>query len=186
MYRSTLSQRRRMATGALPETIEHAASENFRLVVLDCPLESWNDEGVRELFGDLVALKRLGFGALYRDKVLPVDTTDFVGRHYLSCLEGPEGLRVVAGFRSVDFERCRLFNLPFPALSLARAANAPLHADVVRRFVEEDTRVSYIGSWTIHPTVCGNQALRACLREHFVLGSILFHREAGIEKLILG
>jgi len=186
MYRSTLSQRRSVATGAPLETIEHAAPENLRLVVLDCPLESWDDEGVRELFGDLVALKKLGFGASYRDKVLPVDTTDFVGRHYLSCIEGPQGLQVVAGFRAVDFERCRLFNLPFPALCLARAANAPLHAEAVRRFVEQDAAVSYIGSWTIHPGAYANQRLRAALRDHFVLGGILFHRESGVERLILG
>ena len=163
MYRSTLSQRRSVATGAPPENIEHVAPENLRLVVLDCPLESWDDEGVRELFGDLVTLKKLGFGASYRDKVLPVDTTDFVGRHYLSCIEGPQGLQVVAGFRAVDFERCRLFNLPFPALCLARAANAPMHAEAVRRFVEQDAAVSYIGSWTIHPGAYANQRLRAPL-----------------------
>src|SRR5262245_12818134 len=151
MYRSTLSQRRSVATGAPPETIEHAAPENLRLVVLDCPLERWDDEGVRELFGDLVALKKLGFGASYRDKVLPVDTTDFVGRHYLSCIEGPQGLQVVAGFRAVDFERCRLFNLPFPALCLARAATAPLHADAVRRCVEPYDAARYCGQWYCDP-----------------------------------
>src|SRR5262249_14930267 len=119
-------------------------------------------------------------------KVLPVDTTDFVGRHYLSCIEGPQGLQVVAGFRTVDFPRCRLFNLPFPALSLARTANAPLHAEAVRQFVDQGPAVSYIGSWTIHPGAYANQRLRASLREHFVLGSILFHREAGVERLVLG
>jgi len=160
--------------------------EDLRLVVLDCPLESWNDGSVRELFGDLIALKKLGFGTLYRDKVLPVDTTDFVGRHYLSCIEGPEGLHVLAGFRTVDRERCRSFNLPFPALSLARAVNAPLHAAAVEQFVEQDPAVSYVGSWTIHPSVCSNKGLRESLREHFVLGSILFHREAGVERLMLG
>src|SRR5262249_31040118 len=186
MYRSTLSQRRSVATGAPPETIEHAAPEELRLVVLDCPLESWDDEGVRKLFGDLIALKKLGFGASYHDKVLPVDTTDFVGRHYLSCIEGSQGLQVVASFRTIHLERCRLFSLPFPALSLARSANAPLHTEAVRRFVEEDAAVSYIGSWMIHPAAYGNQRLRASLRDHFVFGSILFHSEAGVGRLVLG
>lgn len=92
--------------------------------MLDCPLEGWGDARGK-LFSDLVTLKKLGFGASYRDKVLPVDTTDFVGRHYLSCIDGPKGLQVIAGFRSVDFKQCQLFNLPFPALSLACSASVP-------------------------------------------------------------
>jgi hypothetical protein len=56
----------------------------------------------------------------------------------------------------------------------------------VRQFVDQGPAVSYIGSWTIHPGAYANQRLRASLREHFVLGSILFHREAGVERLILG
>ena len=186
MYRSTLLERRRATASAPLETIEHATPEDLRLVVLDCPLEGWDDASVRKLFGDLVTLKKLGFGASYRDKVLPVDTTDFVGRHYLSCIEEPRGLQVVAGFRTVDLKRCQLFNLPFPALSLAHSASAPLHAEAVRRFIEQDATVSYVGSWTIHPGVNSNQSLRASLRDHFVLGSILFHREVGVERLILG
>jgi len=186
MSRTALSAYRIVEKSTPLETFERAAPEDIRLAVLDCPLEGWNDQSVRGLFGDLVALKKVGFGALYHSKVLPVDTTDFVGRHYLSCIEGLHGLRVVAGFRTVDLDRCRTFNLPFPALSLALAADAPRHAEAVRRFVGEHTAVGYIGSWTIHPSLCGNQAVRASLRDHFVLGSILFNLAAGIERLILG
>jgi hypothetical protein len=186
MYHSTLLERHSVETSAPPKSFEHARPEDLRLVVLDCPLEGWDDASVGKLFSDLVALKKLGFGASYRDKVLPVDTTDFVGRHYLSCIDGPKGLQVIAGFRSVDFKRCRSFNLPFPALSLACSASAPLHVEAVRRFVERDAAVSYVGSWTIHPGAHSNQRLRALLRDHFVLGSILFHREVGVERFILG
>src|SRR5262245_53524272 len=168
------------------QTIECAQPKHLQLVTVDCPLQSWSDERVRNLFGELVALKLLGFGANYSANVLPVDTTDFIGRHYLSCLDTDHGLQVVAGFRALDLERCRLFNLLFPAESLARAANAPLHAEAVTEFVEQDDAVSYIGSWTIHPAVQRNPLLRAALRDHFALGSILFHREVGLRRLILG
>src|SRR5262245_38874664 len=117
MDRSTLSECDSVVAGVVPEIIVRAVPEDLRLVVLDCPLESWDNEHVRELFGNLVALKKLGFSAFYPNKVLPVDTTDFVGRHYLSCIQGRQGFQVVAGFRAVDLERCRYFNLPFPALS---------------------------------------------------------------------
>jgi hypothetical protein len=166
--------------------IECAAPEDLRMVILECPLDNWADPDVRNLFGDLVELKMLGFGANYSAKVLPVDTTDFIGRHFLSCLETPHGLRPVAGFRAIDVERCRAFNQPFPAESLVRAAKAPRHVEAVRDYVERAGPVSYIGSWTVHPAVRRNPCLRAALRDHFVLGGILMHREVEVENIILG
>jgi hypothetical protein len=166
--------------------LEQAAPEDLRVVILECPLDSWQDQDVRTLFSDLVDLKMRGFGAQYSAKVLPVDTTDFIGRHFLSCLETPRGLRPIAGFRAVDLERCQSFNQPFPAESLARAAKAPRHAEAVRRYVEHGRPVSYIGSWTVHPAVRCNPRLRAALREHFALGGVLLHHEVGMHRIILG
>src|SRR5262245_22203055 len=131
MNRATLPECRSVTAGLAAQVIERAAPEDLRLLVLDCPLQTWNDEGVRDLFGEVVALKKLGFSVFYRDNVLPVDTTDFVGRHYLSCIKVTHGFQVVAAFRAVDLERCRSFNLAFPALSLTAAANAPLHCEAV-------------------------------------------------------
>ncbi len=168
------------------QLIERAAPEDLRMVILECPLDNWHDQNVRDLFGELVDLKVAGFGAHYGAKVLPVDTTDFIGRHFLSCLETRHGLRPIAGFRAVDLDRCRSFNQPFPAESLARAANASRHAEAVRAYVERDASVGYIGSWTVHPAVRRNPRLRAALRDHFALGGILLHREVGVRRIILG
>ena len=40
-------------------TIERAAPEDLRLVILECPLDNWADQSVRDLFGELVDLKML-------------------------------------------------------------------------------------------------------------------------------
>jgi len=168
------------------QMIERAAPEDLRLVILECPLDNWADPDVRDLFGALVDLKILGFGAHYSKKILPVDTTDFIGRHFLSCLETPHGLRPIAGFRAVDLERCRAFNQPFPAESLVRAAKASRHLEAVRSYVEAADSVGYIGSWTVHPAVRFNSRLRPTLRDHFALGGILMHREVDVENIILG
>jgi hypothetical protein len=168
------------------QMIERAVPEDLRMVILECPLDNWHVQNVRDLFGELVELKRLGFGAHYSAKVLPVDTTDFIGRHFLSCLETRDGLRPIAGFRAVDLERCRTFNQPFPAESLVRAAKAPRHVEAVRSYVERADSVSYIGSWTVHPAVRGNPRLRTALRDHFALGGILMHREVEVKNIILG
>ena len=166
--------------------IERAEPGDLRLFVVECPLWKWDDENVRELFGDLVGLKLLGFGAFHKAGVLPVDTTDFFGRHYLSCVDSGDGLHLLAAFRAVDLERCRAFNLPFAAESLARSAGAPLHVQAVSEFVGQGDPVAYIGSWTMHPAVRQNPVLREALREHFSLGAILFLREAGVPRIVVG
>jgi hypothetical protein len=181
-----LAGRGHVEDGSIDRLIEHASPEDLRLVVLECPIANWHDPDLRTLFGELVGLKLLGFGARYSASVLPVDTTDFVGRHVLSCLETADGLRPIAGFRMVDLDRCRAFALPFPAESLARAANAPRHAEAVSAYVAGGGPVGYIGSWTVHPATRCNPAIRTALKDHFALGGILLHHEVGVPRIVLG
>jgi hypothetical protein len=168
------------------QMIERASPKDLHLVVLECPIENWNNPTVRRLFNELVSLKMLGFSHHYRAKVLPVDTTDFIGHHVLTCLSGPDGLQPIAGFRAVDLHRCQSFNQSFPAESLARSANARRHTEAVRGYIERCDSVGYIGSWTVHPTVRRNRPLRAAIRDHFALGGILLHDTIGVERIILG
>jgi len=180
------ARHRRLRRRLPARLIERAKPEDLRLFIIECPLETWGDKNVRDLFGDLVGLKLLGFGAFHKAGVLPVDTTDFFGRHYLSCVDTGDGLHLLASFRAVDLARCRSFNLPFAAESLAHAAGSPLHAKTVSEFVQQGDPVAYIGSWTMHPEVRRNPPLRAALRDHFSLGAILFLREAGVPRIIVG
>jgi len=153
---------------------------------LDCPLERWSDLGVRAAFDETVHLKMLGFGEHYQGHVMPVDTTDFIGYHILTAVEGSDGFHLLAAFRAITYDRCRDFNLTFSAESLALQANARVHAAAVREFVEQDRRVGYLGSWTVHPSVRANPSLRTALREDFALGAVLAHQEAGIPRLVVG
>jgi hypothetical protein len=166
--------------------IESASAEHLRFVSLECPLERWGDPEVRAAFNEIVHLKMLGFGGQYAAHVMPVDTTDFIGAHVLTCVEGADGLHLVAAFRTISCDRCRDFNLTFSAESLALQASAREHAQAVREFVGEDGRVGYLGSWTAHPSARGNTALRAALRDDFALGSILLHEEHGIGRMMVG
>ena len=166
--------------------IERVSPERLRFITLDHPLERWSDREVRAAFDEMVHLKMLGFGRHYDAHVMPVDATDFVGCHVLSCVEGSDGLHLVAGFRAITCERCRSFNLTFSAESLALQADARAHAAAVREYVEQDSRVGYLGSWTAHPSVRANASLRAALRDDFALGAILAHQEAGIPRMVVG
>jgi len=166
--------------------VEGAPPGSLRFVTLDCPLERWNDPGVRAVFNEMVHLKMLGFGGQYAAHVLPVDTTDFIGYHVLTCVESADGLHVAAAFRTVTSDQCRSFNLTFSAESLALQAEAKAHATAVREFVGQDGRVGYLGSWTVHPSARANAALRAALRDDFALGAILAHRDTGVPKMVVG
>lgn len=166
--------------------IEDASPEQLRFITLDCPLERWSDQEVRGAFDETVHLKMLGFGGHYQTHVMPVDTTDFIGYHVLTGVEGSDGLHLAAAFRAITCDRCRDFNLTFSAESLALQANARTHAAAVREFVERDSRVGYLGSWTAHPSVRANPSLRTALRDDFALGAVLAHQEAGIPRLVVG
>ena len=173
--------------GEPPDTVvERASPGNLRFVTLECPLERWGDPDARAVFAEMVRLKVLGFGAQHVAGVMPVDTSDFIASHVLTCVAGNDGLHLVAAFRSISTERCREFNLTFSAESLAIAADAREHAAAVREFVGQDGRVGYLGSWTIHPSARDNQPLRAALRDDFSLGSVLAHEEAGIPRMVVG
>ena len=163
-----------------------AAPDGLRFVTLDCPLERWQDPDVRAAFAEMVRLKMLGFGAQHAAGIMPVDTSDFIASHVLTCVEASDGLHIISAFRSISTERCRAFNLTFSAESLAIAADAREHAAAVREFVGQDSRVGYLGSWTIHPSARDNAALRTALRDDFALGAILAHEEAGIPKMVVG
>jgi hypothetical protein len=166
--------------------IEATSPERLRFVTLDRPLARWSNQGLRTAFDETVHLKMLGFGAHYQAHVMPVDTTDFIGCHILTVVEGADGLHLLAAFRTITYDRCREFNLTFSAESLALQANARAHAAAVREFVERDSRVGYLGSWTVHPSARANPSLRTALREDFALGAVLAHQEAGIPRLVVG
>ena len=173
--------------GEAPDSVVQGASPgNLRFVTLDCPLERWRDPHVRAAFAEMVRLKMLGFGSAHAAGIMPVDTSDFIASHVLTCVEGNDGLHLVAAFRSISTERCREFNLTFSAESLAIAADAREHAAAVRELVARDGRVGYLGSWTIHPSARDNASLRAALRDDFALGAILAHEEAGIPRMVVG
>jgi len=173
--------------GEPPDSVvERASPESLRFVTLDCPLERWRDPDVRAAFAEMVRLKMLGFSAQHAAGIMPVDTSDFIASHVLTCVDWHDGLHIASAFRTISTERCREFNLTFSAESLAIAADAREHAAAVREFVGENGHVGYLGSWTIHPSARDNPSLRAALRDDFALGCVLAHEEAGLPRMVVG
>lgn len=172
-------------TGALAYA-RQARPDELRVVTVDGALRGWDDPAVRAWFNAAVGVKLLGFGRRYSSAVLPVDTTDFVATHVLSCLPYEGCLYPVAGYRIIDEPCCTAHCLPYPARTLALSANAPAHVRAVDSFLRTHSATAYLGSWTIHPELGGNAALRAALREHFAVGALLATVERGTTGWLVG
>ena len=161
--------------------------DNLRIVILNCPYDTWEEAQTRDLFGAMAALKLRGYRDDYAYGVLPLDTTDFVGCHYLLCEDRPDGLQPIMGCRMVSLDRCRVHRLPFPALTLAAMADAPRHAEAMRGIVERCERqgigIVYDGSWTIDPQT---RRERRLLHEIFTAMFVMVHDAYAIRETIAG
>src|SRR4051794_13077167 len=118
----------------LEEQMETVRPEYLKLAVINCPYDNWDNSSVRDLFCRIIGLKLAGYRGKHPYGALPLDTTDFVATHVaIGIDEGLQGFRPIMAYKTVTQERCKIHNLPFPALTLARASGGDAHA----RKVEE-------------------------------------------------
>jgi hypothetical protein len=161
--------------------------DDLRIVILNCPYDTWEGAETRELFGAMAALKLRGYRDDYAYGVLPLDTTDFVGCHYLLCEDRLGVLQPIMGCRMTSLERCRVHRLPFPALTLAEMVDARRHAEAIRAIMErcerQDIGIVYDGSWTIDPQTRRDRRL---LHEIFTAMFVMVHDAYAIRETIAG
>lgn len=163
--------------------------QRLKLVILDCAYDTIAEPATQQLLSRTVAVKILGYRASYPYGVLPVDATDFVGRHALVCEETGEGYRVLSATKSITLSRCREFNLPFPMLSLAKA-NQPEHIAYVEGHTAEASSkkidILYQFSWSADPEIrAKNRELATQLKE-VILAQLVFEAlEAAPSKVML-
>ena len=140
----------------------------LRVVVVDCPIETWREQETRDLFSQMVQLKIDGYGAEYSHRALPLDASDWFGTHILIVQEEPTP-KVVLGYKFASLARCEEFNQPFPGLSIPATSNAESHRARIQQILEasqkSDKSIGYVGSWTIHPQIRQNRVLAGLLRE---------------------
>src|SRR5262249_37783257 len=128
---------------------------SVQIVVLDNPFRIWSNPVVQDLFVKAIDLKIRGYGGIYPEGVIPVDTNEFVGTHVLVCRKRGKKLFPITGFRSISLQRCDQHFLAFPSLAIARNSGAPRHAEVVQSIMDRcrkgRIRLEYFGGWTIDP-----------------------------------
>ena len=132
--------------------MSHANEKKLKFVILDCPIDHWNDPVVKNLFQKLIDLKLKGYRSRYGSAVLPIETVDFIATHVLTCEETADGLVPLMGNRCITTERCKRFNMKFPLLSLVEECQSPVHVQAIEKFLHHTTKNSrYFGSWTGDP-----------------------------------
>jgi hypothetical protein len=165
--------------------------QDFQLVIIDSPYETWDDPLTESLFSKMVGLKRQGYNSRYPDGVLPVDTTDFLATHVLLCQKDPNDfLLPVMGYKTISLQKCRQYNLNFPGLSLVQNARMPLHSQVVENIIQrcelENRGLAYLGSWTVDPRYKSRSGPSENLRDAFLAFYSLLYREQNISEVVIG
>lgn len=154
----------------------------LRIVILDHAFHSWRDPEVQRYFRELVSLKLEGYGANYKDGVLPVDATDYFGTHMLVCEEEADGSpTVIGGYKLVSLSRCERYKTPFPPLSLLKAANRLEDLKRVEELIEEQKRVgrdiTYDSAWTMKPEIRNDRERNKFIRHLITVIATRMHQD---------
>jgi hypothetical protein len=164
--------------------------DQLQLVILDCPVDAWEEPGADQAFHRMVRLKLRGYASgEYPYGVIPVDATDFVGTHILFCRRDADGLTPLMGYKSITYGRCRTFGMKFPPLAIAEGAGSFAHQRDIRARMErwdaEPDALRYCSSYTIEPSMRRDRAFISGLKE--LLGGMQVHflRDMGTRDSML-
>jgi hypothetical protein len=177
-------------TKATDNSLRGLLMKGLRFVVLDNVFKNLESTEVRDLFGQVILLKKRGYEAEYKPGVLPVDTTDMITSHLMVCRDTKEGLIPIMAYRSTEEARCLEYNLPFSALALMRACKAPDHEKALSLFLEQSkfagVPVAYDSSLTMDPEARKDPELKKLLQELFIATHVHFHLNMGAPRVIAG
>lgn len=162
----------------------------LKIVVLECPYDTWDIAPTQELFGKMVSVKLAGYRARHPYGVMPVDVYDYVAIHQLVCMETSGGFQVLTGYKTISYERCKTHRVPFPMLSILGEGNAKPHEayvhSVINRCDATGGSLAYSGSWTIDPKLRGDRELIHTLRSVFEAMYVFCHRDYGFKEIVCG
>lgn len=160
----------------------------FKVVVLDCPYDTWSSTDTQYLFSEIINLKLSGYKSVHKEGSLPVDTYDFIATHILVCRDEGGKLKPVTGFKSVTSERCKRFNLPFPTVQLLAANSTPEHTEAVASIMRDCDQsgdvLAFDSSWTVDPDVRKSREAHHFLQELFISNVVHLHTSSSPHKLI--
>ena len=165
--------------------------KDIKIVVLDCPINHWEDPKVRSLFNEIIQFKLEGYWAEYPHDVIVTDTSDFIGTHLLACVEQDSVLKPIMGYKAVTVRRCEYFHQTFPALNCLK--NLVGHdldyarmLKVVNNCKNKGIDISYDSAWTASEEVRKNKELSKKIREITTTLAVFYHQNYSVPEWITG
>jgi hypothetical protein len=117
--------------------------KNFKIVILENPLTTWNLPKTRQIVNEIVSLKSEGYGRAFNDPllVIPLDVFEFVGNHILLYKND----KLIMGYKNVSYHDCLRMNLDFPLNGPIRTGGTDEHKKAYHDFFLEhaNKKISY-------------------------------------------
>ncbi len=125
----------------------------LQIVVIERPIDTWNDPLTAAIFHKMVSLKLDGYSQHHVYGTLPVDKTDFFADHIVVGNIASGTFEPITGWRSVSMDACRTFCHEFSGLAVAKSA--PEHFESISRLIRqyEGRKIRYCSAYTINPQI---------------------------------
>jgi hypothetical protein len=166
-------------------------SEQYQIVILDCPYNSFQDVETQTLFSKFVAMKLAGYQKEYPYGVLPFGSYDMIATLVMLCEKNADGtFEPIMVFKSTSSERCEAFRLPFEMLELFRNPEAAEHKEATLNILasakSRGVNVGYNSSWTILSKVRENKELVKLARDVTVMLLNNYYMTYGMKEVLIG
>ena len=162
---------------------------DLQVVVIEGLCSQWDNQEVRQLYCDMMAVKFQGYSSVYGENVISSDKADYFGTHLMVCQKG-DRLKPLFGYKSVTLNKCREYHLKFPALSLVGSDGEPECFEQLKNIIESaESRgesISFDYSWAQDPSLKGNRSKeQAQLFRDLVMMLVVHHHFSyGIKHML--
>ena len=136
----------------------------YQVVVLKTPYNLFEDKESQDFFMKMCQLKIKGYLKEYQAGMLPFDSSDFVANHIVLCSKTNEGLAPIMGFKSVSLSTCDFYRINFPMLGMLKSPDDTSKYTAYFENLIQSARLNgtadtlaYNGSFTVHPTLRGDE-----------------------------
>ncbi|PIP90817.1 MAG: hypothetical protein COW01_12425 [Bdellovibrionales bacterium CG12_big_fil_rev_8_21_14_0_65_38_15] len=162
----------------------------FGYTHLSAPILTWEEKETRDLFCEVVSIKKVGYEYNY-DDVLPVDQLDFISDHYLLWIENNQKREFISTIRSTSLFSTDRYKAVLPCTSLlntiSKVADTTNHFKALSIMLSnpniDGSNIRYYSGWTIKPEFRKNKSAIQFLKLASVAPiSFAFHELEG-EKL---
>jgi hypothetical protein len=164
-------------------------TNKYKVVIIDYPIEVLDNNLCANIFGKTLQMKHLGYKAIYGEKALPMDKSDFFSTHIIFCENKNDELIPITAYKSTSYDRCLFNNFEFPGLTLMKNDGHPSGIDILEDILSgtiNPSRISYDSSWAHNLDYCFNAGpeFKKCLREIIMMFIVNHHQEYNIPHMI--